>query len=205
MSGLDTLIAKSLDLTIKEKLDKETLQKVEQRLFERYGINVTQSVKEFHKLDSVLKEFFGEEAEGLKKQFLGNVVTIQESTTQNPNWVIIEDRSLIKLILGTFGDNDKKNILNTVIDEPRIISEILEILEMPQTSGYRKVKSLIDSGLLIKQGSIITPDGKKVNTYKSIIENVRIKIKKNKITIQAQLAKESLDNSSVIQVVSCGR
>jgi predicted transcriptional regulator len=203
MSGLDTLIAKSLDITIKEKLDKKTLQKVEQRLFERYGINVTQSVEEFHKLDSVLKEFFGEGAEGLEKQFLENVVTMQESKTQNPNWAVIEDRSLAKLILGTFGDNDKKNILNTVIDEPRIISEILEISKIPQTSGYRKVNSLIDSGLLIKQGSIITPDGRKVNKYKSIFENVRIKIKKNKIIVQVQLAKESLDNSSVIQVVSC--
>ncbi len=199
MSGLDALIAKSLDLTIKESLGKKTSQEVEQRLYERYGINVTQSIEEFHKLDSVLKEFFGERAEGLEKQFLENIVTI-ESKTQNPSWVTIEDLSLTKLVLETFGDKDMNNILNTVIDEPRIISEILKILKMPQTSGYRKINSLIDKGLLITQGYIIN-DGKKVNKYKSIFGNVRINIKKNKVIVQVQLAKELLNNSSVIQVV----
>src|SRR5437660_1166295 len=111
MSGLDTLIAKSLDLTIKENLGKKTLQKVEQRLFERYGINLTQSIEDFTKLDSVLREFFGDGAEGLEKQFLENIVTLeQESKTQNQNWIAIEDPSLAKLILESFGDEDKKNI-----------------------------------------------------------------------------------------------
>jgi len=167
----------------------------------RYGINVTQSIEEFHKLDSVLKEFFGERTEGLEKQFLENIVTV-ESKTQNSSWVTIKDRSLAKLVLETFGDKDMNNILNTVIDEPGIISEILKILKMPQTSGYRKINSLIDKSLLITQGHIIY-DGKKVNKYKSIFENVRINIKKNKIIVQVQLAKELLNNSSVIQVV-CG-
>src|SRR5690348_1023294 len=82
MSGLDTLISKSLDITIKENLGKKTLQKVEDRLFEKYGINLTQAISDFTKLDTVLREFFGEGAEGLEKQFLENVVTLEESKTQ---------------------------------------------------------------------------------------------------------------------------
>src|SRR5438309_10544235 len=202
MSGLDTLIAKSLDSTIKENLSKKTLEKVEQRLFERYGINLTQSIEDFTKLDSVLREFFGDGAERLEKQFLENIVTLeQESKTQNQNWIAIEDPSLAKLILESFGDEDKKNILNSVLDEPRIISDILDIAKMPQTSGYRKVNSLIDNGLLIVQGHITTHDGKKVNKYKSIFENVTINIEKNKVIVKVLLAKESIEKSSVIQVV----
>ena len=125
MSGLDTLIAKSLDYTIKENLGKKTLQKVEERLFEKYGITLTQSIGDFTKLDTVLREFFGEGAEGLEKQFLENIVTLEETKVQDPNWVAIEDSSLAKLILESFGYEDKKNILNTVLDESRIISEIL--------------------------------------------------------------------------------
>jgi hypothetical protein len=189
MSGLDTLIAKSLDSTIKENLGKKTLEKVEQRLFERYGINLTQSI---------------EGAEGLDKQFLENIVTLeQESKTQKPNWVAIEDSSLAKLILESFGDEDKKNILNSVLDEPKIISDILETSKIPQTSGYRKVNSLIDNGLLIVQGHITTHDGKKVSKYKSIFENVTISIEKNKVVVKVLLAKESIEKSSIIQVVQC--
>ena len=201
MSGLDTLIAKSLDTTIKENLGKKTLQKVEDRLFEKYGINLTQAIEDFTKLDGVLREFFGEGAEGLEKQFLENIVTLEESKTQTPNWVVIEDPSLAKLILESFGDEDKKNILNSVLDEPRIISEILENAKMPQTSGYRKVNTLIDDGLLTVQGYITTHDGKKVNKYKSIFENVTINIEKNRVIVKVLLAKESIEKSLVIQVV----
>jgi hypothetical protein len=204
MSGLDTLIAKSLDLTIKENLGKKTLQKVEQRLFEKYGVNLTQSIGDFTKLDNVLKEFFGEGAEGLEKQFLENIVTLkQDSKTQDVNWVTIEDPALAKLILEAFGDEDKKNILNAVLDEPRIISEILEVAQIPQTSGYRKVNSLIDNGLLIVQGHITTHDGKMVNKYKSIFENVTINIEKNKVVVKVLLAKESIEKSCILQVVQC--
>ena len=201
MSGLDTLISKSLDSTIKENLGKKTLQKVEDRLFEKYGINLTQAISDFPKLDTVLREFFGEGAEGLERQFLENVVTLEESKTQNPNWIAIEDPSLAKVILESFGDEDKKNILNTVLDEPKIISEILETAQIPQTSGYRKVNALIDNGLLIVQGHVTTHDGKKVNKYKSIFENVTINIEKNKIIVKVLLGKESIEKSSIIQVV----
>jgi len=202
MSGLDFLIAKSMDMTIKENLGKKTLDKVEQRLFEKYGINLTQAIKNFTKLDNVLKEFFGEGAEGLEQQFLENVITLkQESKTQNMNWVIIEDSNLVKLILEAFGDEDKKNIMNAVLDESMIISEILEIAKIPQTSGYRKVNSLIDDGLLIVHDHTTTHDGKIVNKYKSTFENVTINIEKNKIVVKVLLAKESIEKSSIIQVV----
>ncbi len=203
MSGLDLLIAKSVDLTIKENLGKKTLQKVEQRVFERYGMSLTQSIEDFTKLDSVLREFFGEGAERLEKQFLENIITLEESKTQNPNWIAVEDPYLTKLILESIGDEDKKNILNTVLGEPRIISEILETTQISQTSGYRKVNALIDNGLLIVQGHVTTHDGKKVNKYKSIFKNITITIEKNKVIVKVLLTKEAIEKSSIIQVVLC--
>ncbi len=203
MSGLDTLIAKSMDFTIKENLGKNTLYKVEQRLFEKYGINLSQSIQDFAKLDTILREFFGDGAEGMERQFLENVVKIEETKYHEPNWVTIEDPTLAKLILESLGDPDKKNILNAIIDEPKIISQILEATQLPQTSGYRKVKSLIDSGLLTIHGYVMTPDRKKVNKYKSIFENVTINIVKNKIIVKVLVGKKSLEESSLIQVICC--
>jgi hypothetical protein len=206
MPGLDILLAKALDTIIKENLGKKTLAKIEQRLFERYGINLTQSIEDFTKLDSVLREFFGEGAEGLEKQFLENIVTLkQESKTQEPNWITIEDPSLAKLILVSFGDEDKRNILNTVLDEPRIISHVLDITKIPQAAGYEKVNFLIDNGLLIVQDHVTTNDGKSVNKYKSMFEDVSINFEKNKVIVKVLLAKESIEKSSVIQVVQHNR
>ncbi len=200
MSGLDTLIARSLDGTIRENLGKNTLIKIEQRLFEKYGINLTQSIQDFTKLDTVLREFFGEGAGGLEKQFLENIVTLEEAKSQ-PNWVTIQDSHLSKIILESYGDEDKKNILNSVVDNPKIISEIIEATGIAQTSGYRKINSLIDDGLLIIDGHITSADGRTVNKYKALFENLSIHMEKNNIYVKVLLVKESLQKSSVIQVV----
>ena len=99
-------------------------------------------------------------------------------------WVTLEDPRLIEIILKSVGDEDKKNIINAVIDEPRTISEILDSIMIPKTSGYRKINTLIDDGILIPQGHTMTSDGKRVTKYKAIFDNIRILIEKNKVIVK---------------------
>lgn len=201
MTGVDKLLVKSLDIVIRENLSQSTLQKIETRLIEKYGITITQALCEFNKLDSVLKEFFGAGAEGLEKRILEHVCTVQKSNEKEHKWLTIENSLLTKIILETFGDDDKKKILTSVIEKPKIISEILEDCNIAQTSGYRKINSLIDEGLLTAMGHITTNDGKRVNKYMSVFENVKIDIIKNKITVKVKISKESLNNSTVIPLI----
>lgn len=71
MPGLDHIISKSLSHIIKENLGVKTIQKIENRLFEKYGISWNQSLEEFEKLDFVLKELFGDVgAKGLEQRFV---------------------------------------------------------------------------------------------------------------------------------------
>ncbi len=229
MPGFDSLIGKSLVEVIRNNLGQKTADKIEQRLFEKHGINLVKAVEDFPKMDSVLREFFGDGAEGMEKQFLQHMITIEQTKKEieqtkkeieqtkkeieqtkkeieqnmkeSKDWVTIEDRYLTKLVLESFGDDDKKNIMNTVLDQPKIISDILELCKVPQTSGYRKVNSLIQDGFLVVNGHEMTHDGKRVSKYSSIFENIRIQIEKNKVIVQVQLTKESINNSTVIQIL----
>lgn len=200
MAGLDRLLAKSLDMIIRENLGDRTIQKIEERLFEKHGISLTQSIEQFQKLDAVLREFFGAGADGLEQRFLKSVCELK--AVNGEHLVLIENPALTKVILESFGDDDKKKILSTLNGESLIISQIIENCNIPQTSGYRKVNSLIDGGLLIPAGHISTPDGKKVTKYRSIFDNIKIDIIKNKITIALHLAKEDISTSSVLMVCS---
>jgi hypothetical protein len=128
--------------------------------------------------------------ERIENQFLKSI-NIEESETQNSHWITIRDASVARLIFESIGDVDKKKILTSVLDAPRIISEILEIAKIPQTSGYRKVNTLIDSGLLIVQGNATTHDGKKVNKYRSVFENIEIEMEKNSVVIKILLTEEA--------------
>lgn len=200
MAGLDRLLAKSLDAIIRENLGDKTIQKIEGRLFEKHGISLTQSIEQFQKLDAVLREFFGAGADGLEQRFFKSVCDLK--VVNGENWIMIDNPALTKIILESFGDDDKKKIQSTLNGESLIISQIIEKCAIPQTSGYRKINSLIDDGLLIPAGHISTNDGKRVTKYRSIFDNIKIDIIKNKITVTLHLTKEDLGSSSVFAVCS---
>ncbi len=78
-NGLDNLLVNSLRASIENNLGKETLNKIEQRLMERHGLGLVQAIKDFHKLDSVLREFFGAGADGLEQKFLKKLSKVVQS------------------------------------------------------------------------------------------------------------------------------
>jgi hypothetical protein len=200
-NGLDNLLVPSLRKSIEENLGKETLNKIEQRLMERHGLGLVQAIKNFNKFDSVLREFFGAGADGLEQKFLQKIVEIEKSKPSESNWINMKDPELSKTFLESFADQDKKAILGSVMDDPLIIAKILETCSIPQTSGYRKINSLINNGLLVANGFELAHDGKKVKKYETIFDNVKVDIIKNDITVKVQLKKSLMNESSILQTV----
>jgi hypothetical protein len=197
MTGFDSLIGKSLVHIIQKNLGQSTLEKIENRVYEKFGTNLTQVSNDFPKLDAVLREFFGDGAKGMERQLLQHIISVQQNKMEKKEWITIEDSQINRIILEAIGDDDKKNILNAVLDKSRVISEILEICKIPQTSGYRKVNNLIQNGLLIINGHEITEDGRTINKYQTVFDNIQIQVEKNKVIVQVQLAREYLDNSQI--------
>jgi len=200
-NGLDNLLVPSLRKSIEDNLGKETLNKIEQRLMERHGLGLVQAIKNFHKFDSVLREFFGAGADGLEQKFLKNVVDVEKSKTSDSNWIHIKDPELSRIFLESFADQDKKAIIGCVMDDSMIIAKILEFSKIPQTSGYRKINFLIDHGLLVINGFELAHDGKKVKKYETIFDNVKVDIVKNNVAVKIQLKKSLLTESSILQTV----
>jgi len=200
-NGLDNLLVNSLRKSIEENLGKETLNKIEQRLLERYGLGLVQAIKDFHKLDSVLREFFGADADRLEQKFLKNIVSIEKSKQSHSNWIQIKDQELSKIFLESFADSDKRLIIGSVMDESLIISDITKKCQIPQTSGYRKINFLINNGLLVSSGFEFTQDGKRVKKYEAIIDNVIMEIVKNSVSVKIKLKKSLLNESSILQTV----
>jgi hypothetical protein len=105
--------------------------------------------------------------------------------------VTIKDKSIISLILHSYADEDKKKILNTTANKPRIILDIISACKLPQTSSYRKINSLIKNGLLIPNGKIPRKYGKIVTKYISLFENLEINIVKNDISVKAKFSEDA--------------
>jgi len=106
------VLAPSLRKYIEENLGKITLNKIEQRLIERYGIGICQGIKEFSKLDEVLKEIFGAGASELESRFIQN--NIIESSPQNVgNWTALKEL-LVSIIRKSIEENLGKITLDKI-------------------------------------------------------------------------------------------
>ena len=198
MSGLDHLLAKSLDETIRENLGSNTAKKIENRLFEKFGISLTQGMEQFDKVDLVLREFFGKGADGLERKCFENIFQTKSKT--KGNWYTITDPTVTGIILEAFGDPDKKKVLETVAGTPKITQEILEECDIPQTTGYRLVNNLVNDGLLYKSGEIAR-ENKKINKYVCVFYNLRINIIKNKVSVDVQLTDSEQKQSSILKTI----
>ncbi len=77
-------------------------------------------------------------------------------------------------------------ILNAVMTKSRLVSEILQACNLPQTSGYRKINKLVDAGLLVISGSIIGTDGRQIFKYTTSFDSISVFIEggKSKIRIK---------------------
>jgi hypothetical protein len=201
-NSLDNLLAPSLRSSIELNLGKDTLNKIEQRLAERHGLSLVQAIKDFYIFDSVLREFFGAGADGLEQKFLSNIIDVKTSNSEKSGWIEIRDPSLSKIFLESFADSDKKSILVSVMEDPMIISNILERCKIPQTSGYRKINTLINYGMLISNGHELSRDGKKIKKYETVFTNIKMDVVKNSIMVKVQMKQNSLSESSVIKIIA---
>ena len=200
MNNVDQMFASSLEKIIRDNLGNATVSKIQDRLFEKFGMSLTQSINEFEKLDSILREFFGAGAEGLEKKFLNNICSIKSKQDKIEKRFTIYEQTICKSILNAFSDKEAAKILNASVGEPWTISEILEKLNISTASGYGKIKSLIEDGLLIRTKSDIGESGQRIDKFKSLFDNVNIDFNNN-LTVNVQFSQDVIKNSSILQIV----
>lgn len=109
--------------------------------------------------------------------------------TTSTEWITV-DSPLCELILETFSDFDKRRIVNMISEKPLTIPEILYRCKIPSTAGYRKINSLIKEGIIVASGFVSVQNRKKVKRYKSIIEDAKIFIDKQNISVKVRLKKQ---------------
>ncbi|RPJ31197.1 MAG: hypothetical protein EHM25_00465 [Nitrosopumilales archaeon] len=174
-SALDRLLGQTLESMIREKLGQKTCEKIEVRLRQRYNLDLAASISDFYTLDATLREFFSSGADAIEEDFANNLISINTST-KGRRWILIENSELAELILSTYGDKDKRIILEVAFTNPSVILDILEATRIPKSTGYRLINQLVENGLLTEQGYAESSDGKKVNKYTALFERIKIEI-----------------------------
>ena len=198
MNPLDALLAEALSSVIKKNLGARTLKRIEKRLQEKYGYTMTMSIKNFHTLDATLREFFGPTADRIEKDFVNGI--FGTDTKNGDMWITIQNKELAELVLESFGNKEKRKILEYSFTNSTTLSKILKSCEIPKSSGYRLINELIQRGLLVAD-SYVSDEGKEISRYTSIFNGLDIHIKDNTIVVNCLFKKNFLKNSYIMKLV----
>src|SRR5713101_6433625 len=71
------------------------------------------------------------------------------------DWITIEESNKAKTILDSYGDEQKRSIIYAVTDKPLTFLEIVRVSNIPLSSCYRKIISLVEEGLLVEDDNLM--------------------------------------------------
>ena len=199
MNPFDRFLANALETVIKEELGQRTFKKIEKRIQEKYDLKIIDAIKNFHEIDAVLREDFGKGADNIEKKIIEKI--IGNSREKKNSWITIYDQKLASIILESFGDPEKKKILEYSFLQPNPIMKVVEYCNIPKTSGYRLTNELIKNGLLVETSFETTKEGKRIGKYTALFNQVKINIGRNILHVQVLMNHDFIKTSNIINAL----
>jgi len=89
-------------------------------------------------------------------------------------------------ILEALGDRWSREILLMLNDAPRSAQDIQASNRIPQSTLYRKLHELGEIGLVGVQRSVISPDGKRVELYRSLLDELKVEMRGARLRIDVR-------------------
>lgn len=198
MNGLDTLLYRAILQSIQNELNVEKFQQIDKKLQQEHGIKFSELGSKPNEIKNQLFQFEND-LKKIEDNLLKNFLLIENHFSET--WLVITNKHLTELILKTFADEDKKLMLDFTRTKSETIPKILSLCNLPNTSGYRKMKQLIGDGFVIPDGLAETFEGRRALLYKSIIQKIQITIDKSDIFAKILVPKEDINSSEIIKTV----
>jgi hypothetical protein len=185
---------------IRVNLGEKTYLSIEGRLKERWDITVVDAIQDFNKLDATLREFFAAGADAIEKDMLQKIISLH-SSKKGASLLAIENSELAKIILETYGNTEKRKLINAAYKKPAPILDILETCDIPKSTGYRLIGELISDGFLTESGFATTSDGKRVSKYTALFSQIKIDINLDDVNVHVLLKDEVLKESNLVKIL----
>ena len=101
--------------------------------------------------------------------------------------IIIKSQRIKNALLTALADEEMVKIMNCVMNQSKSFNDITaENRDIPNTTAFRKTKSLLNNGFLVVDKVIITPAGKKFSFYHSTSKAINVKYENNNVIVEAE-------------------
>ncbi len=104
---------------------------------------------------------------------------------QNPR-MIIKDDAFKRAILSALADKEVMAILESAMLHAKSANDIIKETGIPYTTTYRKIRWMLDGGLLIVERIQLTEDGKKSSLFRSTLRSMAVKYEYGNTFVEAE-------------------
>jgi predicted transcriptional regulator len=99
--------------------------------------------------------------------------------------IVMRDR-FKHAILSALADDEMVKILDCATFRAISVNELIKDTGIPHSTAYRKIKWLLEEGLLFTEKISITDDGKKFSLFRSTLKSIVTKYDLGKMTVQVE-------------------
>ena len=100
--------------------------------------------------------------------------------------MLIKDDKFRKAILTALADSEMLDIINHAMYAPRSFNDIIKETNIPNTTAFRKIKLMMDDGLLVTEKFEITKEGKKTSLFRSTLRSIVVRYENNLVLVEAE-------------------
>lgn len=101
--------------------------------------------------------------------------------------MIIKSQRVKRALVTALADEEMIKIMNCVMNHSKSFIDITrENNDIPHTTAFRKIKWLLNEGLLIVDKIVITDAGKKFSLYHSTLKTISVKYENNEMIVEAE-------------------
>jgi len=109
-----------------------------------------------------------------------------------PNLTAV-DEYMSKAILAALGDDFSDKILSCTNEHARTVEEISSHEGIPLSTCYRRIRDLVDSGLLLIEKIVITSSGRRFAEYRSSFASFSVSFDQSGTHVHASLNQDVAD------------
>jgi hypothetical protein len=96
-------------------------------------------------------------------------------------------------MIAYLSDPESRQIISSVLKEPKTATTVRIELNLPASSAYRKISELRDCGLLMVDRFLIRPDGKREALYSCSFSEIDLKVESGDLVLEVVPSKRSLE------------
>lgn len=99
-------------------------------------------------------------------------------------------------ILVALADRGVAKILDCAMFQPKSVIDVIRETSIPHSTAYRKIKWILEEGLLVTEKIDITPDGKKFTLFRSTLKSIDIKYEYGKMIVHVEYNVNALEKTA---------